>query len=129
MDLIEELISKLGINADQARGGAGLLFKLAQEHLGADFATISDLMPQVQEWIGQAPETGKLAGALGGIAGAFGGRAQGLGKLADIAEGFSSLGLDQSSIDDFGSIIMDVLKAKGGEGVADLLSSVLKGSS
>jgi hypothetical protein len=128
MDLIEELVSQLGINTGQAEGGAGLLFKLAKEHLGGDFGKISEIVPQVSQWIGQAPEAGKLAGALGGLAGAFGGKAEGLGKLAEIAGGFSSLGLDKSSIDDFASIIMNFLKTQGGEGAAELLRSVLKGS-
>ena len=127
MDLIEELVSQLGVNKDQAQGGAGLLFKMAKEHLGSgDFGKIAAVVPQVSDWIGQAPESGKLAGALGGLAGAFGGKAAGLGKLAELAGGFSSLGLDKSKIDDFGSIVLNFLKTQGGDGVADLLKSILK---
>lgn len=127
MDLIEELTKQLGIDKNQAEGGAGLLFRLAKEHLGADFSKIANIIPQVQEWIGKAPEPGKLAGALGGLAGAFGGKGKGIGNLAEIASGFSKLNIDKSKIDDFGSVIMNFLKNEGGDDIANLVKSVLKG--
>ena len=33
--LIPQLVSQLGVNADQAKGGAGLLFKMAQSKLAS----------------------------------------------------------------------------------------------
>jgi len=126
MDLIEELIAQLGIDKGQAEGGAGLLFKMAQDHLGGDFSKIADVIPQVSDWIGQAPDPGKMAGALGGLAGAFGGKAESLGKLAELAGGFSKLGIDKSMIDEFGSVVLNFLTSQGGDGVADLLKTILK---
>ena len=33
MELIQQLVSSLGVNEDQAKGGAGLLFNLAKDKL------------------------------------------------------------------------------------------------
>ena len=41
-ELIGQLVQKLGIQEDQAKGGAGLLLKLAQSKLGSDFSQIAD---------------------------------------------------------------------------------------
>jgi hypothetical protein len=48
MELIQQLIGNLGINEEQAKGGAGLLFNLAKEKLGAgDFQQLADKIPGV----------------------------------------------------------------------------------
>ena len=44
-ELIQQLVSQLGVQPDQAQGGAGLLFKLAQDRLGGDFGTLSAALP------------------------------------------------------------------------------------
>ena len=42
MELIDQLTKSLGVSENQAQGGAGLLFKLAKDKLGAgDFSKIS----------------------------------------------------------------------------------------
>ena len=95
MELIDLLTNTLGVNADQATGGAGLLFKLAKEKLGdTDFSQISQHVPGVNELIESAPESGGIAGALGGLASALGSSGSELGNLASLAGGFSKLELD-----------------------------------
>ena len=42
MEFISLLTKNLGVNESQAKGGAGLIFKLAKEKLsGADFAQVA----------------------------------------------------------------------------------------
>ena len=68
-ELVSQLVSQLGINEEQAKGGAGMLFKLAQEKLsGGDFSQIADALPGVTEMINSAPETsgGGMASMIGG---------------------------------------------------------------
>lgn len=123
LEIIQNLVSQLGVSEDQAMGGAGLLFKKVQEHLSSqDFSEVMSALPEVSELINAAPsEGGGLMGMLGQV---VGGKA---GDLADLASGFSKLGLDVNMIQQFVPIILSFVQQKGGAGVASILQQVLKG--
>jgi len=127
MELINQLVSQLGVSQDQAKGGAGLLFKLAKDKLGGDdFAQVKNAIPGLDDLIGAAPESSGAMAALGGLASKFGGGgAAKLAGLAGLAGGFSKLNLDKDMIGKFIPTILDFLKSKGG-GAADILAKVLK---
>ena len=126
MELIDLLTNTLGVNSDQATGGAGLLFKLAKEKLGdTDFSQISQHVPGVNELIESAPESGGIAGALGGLASALGGSGSELGNLASLAGGFSKLKLDSGMIGKFIPVILSFVESKGGGAVKGLLEQAL----
>jgi hypothetical protein len=56
--LIQQLVSQVGVQEGQARGGAGLLFKLAREKLSSGkFARITQAIPGVEELINDAPRS------------------------------------------------------------------------
>jgi hypothetical protein len=114
MELIQQLVSSLGVNEDQAKGGAGLLFNLAKDKLGAgDFQQLADKVPGVSDLLGSAPASSASASAGGGMMGALGGMASslgagglgdklgGLGDLAGLASGFSQLGLSSDMVGKF----------------------------
>lgn len=125
MDLLNMLTSQLGVNQEQAAGGAGMIFDLAKEKLGGDFSQISSAIPEVEGLIDKAPDTGGgLMGALGGLASSLG--ADSLGNLASLASGFSKLDLDADMISKFVPVILDYVKGKAGDGVMGLLGNVLK---
>ena len=92
-ELVKLLMSQLSIQEGQAKGGAGLIFKLAQEKLGGDFSKLATLVPGIQEMIASVPAAGgagKLLGGagklLGGLLGKLaGGKAGSLGELASLA--------------------------------------------
>jgi hypothetical protein len=95
----------------QAKGGAGLLLKLAQDKLGGDFAKVAAAIPGAQELISAAPAAGGSSKLLGGLASALGG-----GKandLAALASGFGQLKLDPSMIGKFLPILLSFVKSKG----------------
>ena len=127
-DLIAELVKQLGVQPQQAQGGAGLLFKLAQEKLGADFGKVAQAMPGVQDLIKSAPAGGGgIASALGGLASALGGGgAKGVADLAGLAGGFSQLKLDPSLISKFVPVILSFVKSKHGQDLVALLGRALK---
>ena len=128
MELIQELTSVLGVDEQQAKGGAGLIFKMAQEKLGdGDFAQLASAVPAISNLIGEAPTDGGggLAGAIGGIAGAIGGGSQ-LANMATLVGGFSQLGLDPTMVSKFVPIILSFVQSQGGEQVQSLLAGVLK---
>ena len=129
MELIQQLTQSLGVNENQAKGGAGLIFKLAQEKLGdGEFAQLASAVPAVSNLIGEAPQAdGGIAGALGGLAGALGGGGGSqLANMAALAGGFGQLGLNPSIVSKFVPIILSFVQSEGGDQVKNLLAGVLK---
>ena len=131
MELIGLLTQGLGVNQNQAKGGAGLIFQLAKQQLGdSDFVQVANVVPGLDELLGAAPqeETGVMS-AIGGLAGALGGGAGTLGKLAGLASlagGFDQLGLKPDMISQFLPIILSFVQNQGGDSIKDLLEGVLK---
>ena len=141
MELIQQLVSSLGVNEDQAKGGAGLLFNLAKEKLGAgDFQQITDKIPGVSDLLGAAPTQSAAASAGSGMMGALGGAAAalgagglgdklgGLGDLASLASGFSQLGLSSDMVGKFAPIVLSFVQSQGGNGIKSLLEKVMSPS-
>lgn len=125
-ELLGQLVGQLGIGTDQAKGGAGLLFKMAKEKLAdADFGKISAAIGGVDELIGAAPEEGAASSLLGGLSSALGGKAEALGDLASLASGFKKLGLDADMIGKFVPVVLAFVQGKGGDTVKELLGKVL----
>ena len=68
-ELIQMLVSQVGINQKQAEGAVGLLLKVAQDKLSADdFSTLSGAIPDALKLLAGAPAAGGSTGAgLGGL--------------------------------------------------------------
>lgn len=131
MELMQQLVSNLGIQEEQAKGGAGLLFQLAKDKLGADeFSQVASHVPEMDDLLSAAPQSGGggITGAIGGIASALGGKAGGLGQLAILSGGFSKLGLDTGMIGKFVPVVLSFVQGKGGEQAKGLLERVLSPS-
>lgn len=141
MELVQQLVNSLGVNEEQAKGGAGLLFNLAKEKLDAsEFQQIADKVPGLSTLLGAAPEPaapasagGGMMGALGGAAAAFGAsglgdKLGGLGNLANLVSGFSKLGLSSDMIGKFVPVVLSFVQNQGGDGVRILLEKALKPS-
>ena len=125
--LVALLKSRLNVEEQQAKGGAGLLFQLAKDRLGEDdFAKLANNIPGIQNMMQAAPESSGLVGALGGLASAFGGKAEGLGNLAVLFEGCSKLGIDQATVMKFVPVVLSYVQSQGGDELKGLLERVLK---
>ena len=131
MDIVNELVSKLGIDTTQAKGGIGMILGMAKDKLdGGDFDKVKEAIPEADQLVSDAPDTdeggGGILGAVGGLASnlGIGGSA---GDLMKLAGGFDKLGLDASMITKFVPIILGFVKGKGGGAVGDILGSVLGG--
>jgi hypothetical protein len=128
-ELVEALVSQLGVTGDQAAKGSGLLFKAAKERLGGDFAQIEKAIPDIGALLKEAPSSpagGGLGGMLGGLASALGGGGSKIGTLASLAGSFSALKLSPDMIGKFGSVILSTLKSKAGPDLLKLLASAFK---
>lgn len=118
MELLDKLVSQLGISEEQARGGTGLLLKFAKEKLGGEeFSKLSSAIPDADSLIGSAPDSESGGGILGKVGAAMGGSA---GGLASLAGGFSKLGLDPSKTQKFVSIVTDYLRQRSPEAASAL---------
>ena len=129
MELIQQLTQGLNVDETQAKGGAGLIFKMAKEQLGdGEFAQVASAIPAVHNLIGDAPAGGKgIAGAIGGLAGAMGGGSGGqLSNMAALAGGFTQLGLNPAMASKFVPIILSFTQSKGGDHIKNILAGVLK---
>lgn len=125
-ELIGSLVKQLGINEQQAAGGAGLLFKFAKDKLAAgDFQQVSQALPGVMDLIKGAPQGGGAAQLLGGLASKLG-AGSGAAGLLQLASGFGALKLDKGMITRFVPVILGFVKNQGGETIVKLLQGVLK---
>lgn len=126
MELLQRLTSQLGVSDSQAKGGAGLLFKLAKDNLGSDdFTKIATAVPEVENLVSAAPDSGGVSNLLGGLASSFGGSSQ-LGNLASLAGGFKNLNMDSGLVGQFIPIVLSFVQSKGGDIAKNLLAKALK---
>ncbi len=121
MDLIQEIIKVVGVNEAQAKGGAGLLFKMAQDKLpGAEFTNLTKALPQIPDLIKSIPSSG--GGLMGALSSLGGGK---LGDLAGMAGSLSALKLDPMILKKFIPVILDLVKQKAGPELSSALSSLM----
>lgn len=126
-ELVDTLISSLGVTQDQAAGGAGAIFSLAKEKLtGEDFAKVTEAIPDVNALMEKAPKSSGMAGSIGQAASMLGDNAGSLEGIAGLGEAFSSLGLNADMAAKFIPVVLDFAQTKGGDTVMNLLQGVLK---
>ena len=127
-ELIDMLTSSLGIDGQQAEGGAAVLFKAAKDKLGeGEFSKLLGGLPGLNDLMKKAPAPGGgggLGGLLGGLAGAVGGNAK---LISTIMSGFSKLGLTTDHAKRFVPVILEYLRKHAGPDVVAKLETTLKG--
>jgi len=125
-ELVDLLSSQLKVDSKQAAGGAAIIFKAAQDKLGAHkFGSLLGGLGGVDDLIRQAPAAGGMGKLLGGFAGALGGGNAAL--IANIVSRFSKLGLTQQHAQQFVPVIMEFLKGKIGKSAVETLEKTLRG--
>jgi len=123
-DLIQELVTKLRVNETQATTGAAILFKAAQDKLGAaEFKRMLGSVAGVDALVRQAPAPGGAGKLFGGFAAALGGNAA---LITTIVSGFSKLGLTAGHAQQFVPVILDHLRGKVGKETTDKLEQTLR---
>ena len=127
LELVELLVKNLGITTQQAEGGAGSIFNAAKQDMGVeDFKKVTTAMPEVEPLMAAAPKIEKSSGTLGGISSMLSKDTGSLGKMADLYDSFSELGLSKDMVGEFIPLISDYAKSKGGETVSNLLKAALQ---
>ena len=109
-DLVATLSARLGINREQAAGGAGAIFRLAEQRLSpAEFSIITGSLPGIGRLLDVAPAVA----------------AQG-GGLEDLVLPFSLLGMPSPLIPPFVELVLDFARADGSGPAAGLLRRTLR---
>lgn len=125
-ELIAQLTKSLNVNTAQAEGGAGAIFKLAQEKLGGDFSKISSLIPGIEQMMQSAPEasTSPLSGLMGAAASMLGTQTNAGGLMA-LAGVFQKLNIDTATAMKFAPVILEFVQSKGGDTCKQMLQKAL----
>jgi len=125
--LVSLLTSQLGVTETQARGGAGALFSYAKDKLGASyFAKVAEAVPGMAGFLGAAPKSEGVSGALGGASSLLGKAKDSGAGIMSLAGQFAQLGLGGDMIGKFVPILVSYVKSSGGDTVAGLLAGALK---
>lgn len=118
MVLLNILMSQLGINQQQAMGGAGSLFLVAQQRMQpADFTRLSSAVPGMDQYLAAAPRVGgnggyQQQGALGG--------------LMSVAGSFQQLGMGPEMVGRFVPVMLQYVQQQGGQATMSALQSSLR---
>jgi len=118
MELIDKLVSEVGLSEEQARGASGLLLKTAKGELGeGEFAKLKEAFPDADGLIASAPaEEGGVGGMLGKASQVLGGG----GGMAAFAAGCSKLGIEPSKFQKILPKIADFLRQRSPEAASVL---------
>ena len=121
--LIGSLTDLLGVNKDQAAGGAGAIFKEAKNNMNTgDYSQLLDAIPGIESLIQAAPQVSGLAGKASSLFGSSSDSVQGLSALTD---SFGKLGLSPDMINKYVDIVLDFVQSEAGQQAMTMLKSAL----
>ncbi len=125
-ELIQQLTSKLGIDASTANAATGKALAMVKEHAGEDlFSKISGAIPGAGEAASSA-DAAPAAASGGGLMGSLTSMATGLlgnkaGSALGMAAALKSTGLDSDKFGGFATTLVDFLRDKVGDDVVKQL--------
>jgi hypothetical protein len=132
MELVDLLVKGLGVNEEQAAGGAGSVFSMVKDQLGGgDFSKLATAIPEIGSLINSAPKSGGGGGGFMGMVGSLASVAGGdsalgkLGQMAQLAGLFEKLGLNADMVSKFLPIILSFVQQKGGSGLMEMVQGAL----
>jgi hypothetical protein len=118
------LTSGLNVSNEQASGGLGSLFSLAQNSLGEnDFSSLSSYIPNMSSYLDALPGMSSESSSASGLLNSLGGLGESAAAANTVAGQFSALGLSAEQIPQYIQIINDYLQSSGGQQAVDLFQS------
>ncbi|MGV8712099.1 MAG: DUF2780 domain-containing protein [Nitrosomonas sp.] len=119
--LVDILVHRLGVSPQQALGGAGAIFQLAQGKMNPQaFTSMSQSIPGMSTMLSAAPS---MSGA--GVTSMIGGSGSTLGGAAALASSFKQLDLSPDMVGKFIPVVTNYVRQSSGKASADMLQSVL----
>lgn len=124
--LVDTLVRQLGVSQQQAMGGAGAIFQVAQGNMNPQaFSTLSQSIPGMNNMLGAAPAMPAAPGLTGGLTSMMGNANNTLGSAAALAASFQQLNLSPDMVGQFIPVITNYVRQTSGRVTADLLQSAL----
>ena len=118
--------AQLGVTEQQAQGGLGTLFSVAQSTLdGADFQQLSQHVPEMASLLGATPEVSERAKGISPLVAVAGKYGDALQSSIEAYAQFKTLGLDAAQIPQYIEVTNQFLKKQGGTDIASLFSKGL----
>ena len=125
--LTDLVTAQLGVTEQQAQGGLGTLFSVAQSTLdGADFQQLSEHVPEMASLLGATPEVSERAKGISSLVAEAGKYGDALKSSNEAYAQFKTLGLDAAQIPQYIEITNHFLKKQGGTDIASLFSKGLE---
>ncbi|MBK7491850.1 MAG: DUF2780 domain-containing protein [Nitrosomonas sp.] len=116
--LVDILAHRLGVSPQQALGGAGAIFQVAQSNMNPQaFTSLSRSVPGMSTMLGAAPAMSNLSALAGGNST--------LGSAAALAASFQQLNLSPDMVGKFIPVITNYVSKTSGQATANLLQSAL----
>ncbi|MDD1622902.1 MAG: DUF2780 domain-containing protein [Methylococcaceae bacterium] len=121
------LVDQFGINSQQAMGGAGSIFALAQQRMNpSDFMQLSGSVPGMNRYLSAVPRPASSSSWLSTSADSTEGESAGLGSLSALTGSFRALGLNTKLINQFVPVVLQYVQTQnGGPAAMSLLQSAL----
>ena len=124
--LVNTLVNQLGVNQQQAMGGVGSIFSLAQQRMNpTDFLQLRGNVPGIDQYMSEVPEPSSSSLLIGSAADMLGGQAGGLGNLASLVSSFQTLGMNSNMITQFVPLVLQYVQGQSGAGMMSLLQNAL----
>ncbi len=126
LDLVAILVNRLGVNSQQALGGAGSIFALAQQRMKPDdFMQLSSSVPSMDRYLSSVPQPKSSISWLSSEAELRDGKTNDLGNLAALTGSFQTLGMNESMINKFVPVVLQYVQEQSGPTAMSLLQSAL----
>ncbi len=121
--LVDILVHRLNISPQQALGGAGAIFQMAQGSMNPQaFATLSKSVPGMDSMLNAAPAMSNLSGGLSSL---MGDKNNTLGNVTALAASFQQLNLSPDMVNQFIPIVTNYVSKTSGQATANLFQSAL----
>ncbi|WP_295625737.1 DUF2780 domain-containing protein [uncultured Nitrosomonas sp.] len=123
--LVDILTHRLGVSQQQALGGAGAIFQMAQGNMDPQaFTALSRSIPGMDNMLSAAPAMSNLSGNLSSL---MGDSNNTLGNATALAASFQQLNLSPDMVGQFIPVITSYVSNASGPAAATLLQSALTG--
>ena len=120
-DFVDMLSKEMDISTEQAQGGAGSLFNMAQEGMSSDdFGKLSEAVPDMSGLLGAVPD---LSG--GSKTSMLGKAASSLTGMPAVTSAFQKLGLNESHVAIMTPLVVNYVEDKGGAALSKTLAGAL----
>ncbi|NPD85022.1 DUF2780 domain-containing protein [Lentimicrobium sp. L6] len=120
-NLVENIMSETGVNKEQAMGGAGALFEMAEGKMNAgDFKDLANAVPDMQGYLDAVPSLS------GGNTSLLSSAATTLTGMPKVQAQFEKLGIGADKVALFTPVIVNYVEKKGGKLLGGKLLNALK---